>query len=723
MRQSCKLQTALILVLTLASARPACAQARPDDDDGDDAAKPVTELVITARRLDAARQNVDPALGATSYSLTAEAVESRPGNEAISLAKVLQQFPGVQADGSGRLRLRQSQGDLQYRINNIIIPEGPSDLGESLSARIAQKITVVTGALPAQYGFQSAGVVSVVTKSGAYLDGGQIEGYAGGRGEGEAAFELGASAGPSNLFVSGSFHRNPVGSSAPDGSADPAHDRSDQLDLFAYADHILDPSTRVAVILGAADDRFQIPNRRNLDSATFRDPRATYRGPLALPGLPRASSASLDDRRREANRFGVASLIHTTDRLTVQAAMFLRETVVAQRAADDTDLLFKGVAVLDDTLDQAHGLQAEAVYEAAPDHTVRAGVQLAWEDQKSASTTRALPVDSSGYQAAGPARTMLERAKLSQRKRSLFAQDEWRLTEDVTVNVGARLDRVSTSVRATTDVSPRVSLVWTTPSGATVHAGYARYVLPATLEAPGETPRDLAGTTAATPTALASALRAERDNYFDVGVQRSWGPLTAGLDAYLRQARNLIAEGEFGPGHLSRSFNLRRGRLAGLELSATYASGPWSAWANLALAQARGREIVSNQAYFTATELEALAAHDTPLREDQAVTASGGVSRRWGRLRASGSLVFGSGLPTTSAEGAPNKRHLPAYAQADVSLNYRLDGWRDRPIEVRVDLINALDTRYRLRDGTGLGDGLPSWGPRRGLFVGLEQTF
>jgi hypothetical protein len=28
-----------------------------------------------------------------------------------------------------------------------------------------------------------------------------------------------------------------------------------------------------------------------------------------------------------------------------------------------------------------------------------------------------------------------------------------------------------------------------------------------------------------------------------------------------------------------------------------------------------------------------------------------------------------------------------------------------------------------LRDGTGLGDVLPQWGPRRGLLFGLEQSF
>lgn len=713
---------AILVAALLYSSLAGSAQAQLVDDDDDDRAKPVTEIVVTARRLDAARSNVDPALGATTYSLTAEAIESRPGNESVSLSKVLQQFPGVQADGSGQLRVRQSQGDLQYRINNVIIPEGPSDLGESLSARIAQKITVVTGALPAQYGFQSAGVVSITTKSGAYLDGGQFDAYGGGRGEVEIAPEFGVSAGPANLFASASFHRNPVGRASADGSRDPLHSQSDQSDAFVYADTILDPRTRVAMILSASDDRFEVPNVRGRLSSTYAHPEATYRGPLVLAGPGSASSEDLDDRHREATRFGVVSLMHTDENLTVQLAGFVRESVVSERANGDADLLLKGIGLTSDELSQARGLQAEAVYEIAARHTLRTGVQLAWERQKSAALTRALRVDPTGAQSSLVPRQFIDRANLKQRKKSIFLQDEWRLTSDVTVNVGGRFDQVR-QVRSDEAFSPRASVVWVMPSGATTHVGYARYVLPAPLEAPGETPADLARTTAATPSLTGNGLKSERDDYFDVGLQQTWEHLTLGVDAYYRQADNLIAEGEFGPGNLAKAFNYRSGRLLGVELLATYAQGPLSAWGNLAIAQSHGREVVSNQFYFTAGQLLDLANRDTALREDQRVTASGGGSYRFGHLKASGSFVVGSGLPRIPAGSSTNSSHLAPYSQLDLSLNYRLEGWRERPLEVRLDLINAADTRYRLRDGTGLGDGQPLWGPRRGVFLGVEQAF
>ena len=40
----------------------------------------------------------------------------------------------------------------------------------------------------------------------------------------------------------------------------------------------------------------------------------------------------------------------------------------------------------------------------------------------------------------------------------------------------------------------------------------------------------------------------------------------------------------------------------------------------------------------------------------------------------------------------------------------------------RLDVINALDRKYEIRDGTGVGVGAPQFGPRRGFFVGLSKS-
>ena len=41
----------------------------------------------------------------------------------------------------------------------------------------------------------------------------------------------------------------------------------------------------------------------------------------------------------------------------------------------------------------------------------------------------------------------------------------------------------------------------------------------------------------------------------------------------------------------------------------------------------------------------------------------------------------------------------------------------------RLDLVNAFDQVYELRDGSGIGVGAPQFGQRRGIFGGLLLAF
>jgi hypothetical protein len=58
--------------------------ARADDDD-EGPEKPVTEIMVTAKRLDAARANIEPSLGASTYTVTNDTIENRPGGETGSI--------------------------------------------------------------------------------------------------------------------------------------------------------------------------------------------------------------------------------------------------------------------------------------------------------------------------------------------------------------------------------------------------------------------------------------------------------------------------------------------------------------------------------------------------------------------------------------------------------------------------------------------------------------
>ncbi len=84
-------------------------------------------------------------------------------------------------------------------------------------------------------------------------------------------------------------------------------------------------------------------------------------------------------------------------------------------------------------------------------------------------------------------------------------------------------------------------------------------------------------------------------------------------------------------------------------------------------------------------------------------------------------MLFGTGLRRDGA--VPNGDHVPSYTQVNVSISHDFAKAPVGPISLRVDLINAFDEIYEIRDGTGVGVGAPQFGPRRGVFVGLTKSF
>ena len=55
---------------------------------------------------------------------------------------------------------------IQYRINGIMLPDGVGAFGQILDTGIVGSLALLTGALPAQYGLRTAGVLDIQTKSG-----------------------------------------------------------------------------------------------------------------------------------------------------------------------------------------------------------------------------------------------------------------------------------------------------------------------------------------------------------------------------------------------------------------------------------------------------------------------------------------------------------------------------------------------------------------------------
>ena len=97
---------------------------------------------------------------------------SQGGNAPFN--QVILRAPGVAQDSAanGDLHVRGEHANLQYRINDVLLPEGITGFGLELDPRFVDSMQLITGSLPAQYGFRTAGIVDIHTKSGAFENGG-----------------------------------------------------------------------------------------------------------------------------------------------------------------------------------------------------------------------------------------------------------------------------------------------------------------------------------------------------------------------------------------------------------------------------------------------------------------------------------------------------------------------------------------------------------------------
>ena len=132
------------------------------------------------------------------------------------------------------MHVRGEHANLQYRINDVLLPEGITGFGAELNTRFADRVQLITGSLPAQYGFRTAGIVDIHTKSGAFEPGGDVSMYGGSYDTLTPSFDLGGSKGNFNYFMDGSYNHNGIGIENPTSSATPIHDDTDQFKTFSY---------------------------------------------------------------------------------------------------------------------------------------------------------------------------------------------------------------------------------------------------------------------------------------------------------------------------------------------------------------------------------------------------------------------------------------------------------------------------------------------------------
>jgi len=688
----------------------------------DQAGASIPTIVVTAQHLNEERSRIDTDTGASTYTFDAHAIQSAPGGDNQQLNQVMLQVPDAAQDSFGQLHIRGDHNGLQFRLNGIILPDGISVFGQTLPPRLISSMKLLTGSLPAEYGLRSAGIIDLTTKSGALQPGGEVSLYGGSHSAFEPSVHYGGSTGSTTYFVTGDYLGNDLGIESPDGSSTPLHDHTRQYHGFGYFEQILDDSDRLAAVLGTSDDRFQIPNRRGV--------LASQIGPgLTVNGESDFLSNDLDENQREITRFATLSLQHSAGPLTLQTSLIARYSSLNFDPDPQLgDLFFNGISQQAYKKDVAYGLQSDGAYKLDEQHTLRAGVYFQRDRLTSNTNSQVLRVDAGGMQISDIPLSILDDSSQTQWIESVYLQDEWLILPVLTVNYGLRFDHYS-AFSSGSQVSPRANFVWQAAANTTVHAGYSRFFSPPPFELVGNAALDkFVNTTAAPEVTQGDVVRAERSNYYDLGVQQKLThEFSVGVDSYYKQASDLIDEGQFGAPIILTPFNYAHGQVYGVEFTGNYTSDHLEAYANLALQRAIGKDIVTGQFNFAADDLAYIADHYIHLDHEQQVTGSGGAAYTWRGTRISGDLLLGSGLRADLAlpdgSSIPNGAHLPYYEQINLGVSHDFTREGVKGLSLRFDVINALDRIYQIRNGTGVGVGAPQYGPRRGFFAGVSQAF
>ena len=671
--------------------------------------------VVVTSDLDAARSNIAPPLGAAIYSIGQAQIETTPQGENATFQQVLLRAPGVVEDSYGQEHVRGEHANLTYRVNGIILPEGLNAFGQELDTRLIDSVTLIDGSLPAQFGFRTAGIVDVQTKSGKTLQSNQVSFYGGGNETYNPSVEFGGTSGKLDYFFTGSSLHNDLGLENTTSSYQALHDNTDQQRLFGYTAYRIDDTSRVSLLFNASNADFQLPDTTGLPPLN------------ALAGHPNAltsDSRNIDENQNEQQYYAVLAYQKSMDKLSMQAALFTRYGAIHFMPDTTNDLIFQGVAGDVHNTFFTNGAQFDMSYIVNDQHTVRAGLLADFTSERLKTNTDVFATDPvTGANTSDIPQSIADNSGNHGVSAGIYLQDEWRLTKKLTLNYGARYDRFDTNFADNGQLSPRVNLVYKVDDKTTFHTGYSRYFVPPPLQYVGTgTINKFANTTNASENFTSGALKVERSNYYDIGISHQiTRPWKVNVDAFYKDAHNLVDNGQFGDAVIITPFNYRLGQVYGAELSSNYTQGGFSTFGNFSYVTTLGKDIISQQFLFDNAELAYIHDHYIKLDHEGQYTASIGFSYTWKNDMVYVDALYGSGLRS----GFANLDKEPEYFPVNLGWQhiFKLDASGKNAVKLRADVLNVFDESYQIRDGSGVGVAAAQYGARRAFFGGISYEF
>ena len=705
----------------IAAVAPAAAQTPPPP--ATPAIDPSLGITVTATRLDEARSSIQPSLGATVYDFSKRTIENVPQGENAPLNQVLLRAPGVVQDSFGQIHVRGDHGNVQYRLDGVQLPEGLSLFNNILATRYANQMSLLTGALPAQYGLQTAGIVDIALKSGTTDPGAEVSITGGSRDYSQPAFSYGGRTGAIDYFAAGQYIHNGLGIENPTASFSPIHDDTDQWYGLAKITGIVDENTRLAFIAGGASSRFQIPNVP-FQTANF-----------AVNGQTDFNSSILDQRQWEKSYFAIASLQKSYQDVNFQLSGFARYSSLSYQPDPSGDLAFNGIAPWTKRTSFATGVQGDGSWKVHDKHTLRGGFLIQRERATSYTQGNTLPLvpsdpddPTSDLVPSDQPFGFTDSSDLTGWTYSVYLQDEWRIVPTVTVNFGLRFDAINAATQEN-QFSPRINVVWQPNEMFTFRAGYSRYFTPPPLiQVSANSIATLAGTVAAPEVTTNDPGEGRARRLFRCRRHRQAPARPDGGSQRLLQDRpEPFRRRPVRRPHLAHLVQLRQFHRQGRRVQCQLRRGPV-----VGLFQRRLRQRHRHQHQLGAVQFRPGRArlHRQQLHHPRPQPGLDDVERR--RLHLQPRQGLGDprvGRHAVRQRPAHQRRHAQRPVATRLRRGQRLAGAEDphRPRQGRRRSVSTSSTcsttATRSATARGVGVGAPQFGQRRTFLLGLAQKF
>ena len=644
-------------------------------------------------------EGMAPGSPARRASIAGESIAQVPIRTiARGIQDVVATLPGWATEDNGLLHVRGTDDGFLYVIDGVPVYERLDQLnGLGPDLATVESINVITGYIPAEFGYKAGGVIDVRSKSlvNHWLGTAQVE-----RGTENASTGTASAAGKFGhaftVTVAASAQRS-------DRFLDPVHPDN----LHNHGD------------VGGATGQLTW-TRANADvvTANFGAGRMEY----DVPNTDMQETAAQDQNQRVGRSYGTFGWQRAWSAATVsQVSAYMRNSsATLTGSAADTPLF----ADAHRTLSRAGAIAG--ISRRIGSHTFKAGFEiqrLAIDESFTFAVADPDAAEQAGLSDAALEHDEQHPFRFSGRDTpvmwSLFVQDDWLATERLTLSGGVRVDESRLGVERR-QVSPRAGAAYRAAGGTVLRGSVSRFFQP-------PQPENLLLSTSDEAWELSpfadddagggADLEPERQWAFEGGVNHQLGALFR-LDAAIWK-RSIVDAADpnvFAGTTIIFPNAVARGRAAGVDLRIEMPRrGPWSGYLNVSIGSVRQNGPITGGLFLEDDVAEVASGEEFIPDHDQLIVAGGGVT--WAHAR-SGATVstavrYESGTPLErSEEDEDELSERPGAEMVDfdrgrvaprtvASVLADVPIWKRgrRSASLRAAVLNLFDDRYAYNFG------------------------